>query len=120
MNLAAIRKARELQQAHAHCDFIPQPVLFWNNFYTVDHNTNTLLQAFEAISKSKLPGEEGIRQDLLMTVVTLKHASFFRTRLLAIQLEKAEAALQRANARIQELEAASWFAWLGRLLVKKG
>ena len=116
MNLAAIRKARELQAEHAHCGYIPQPFLFWNNFYAADHNTKTLLQAFEAISKSGAPGEEGIRQDLLMMAVTLKHASYFRTRLLNIQLQKAEAALETANARIQELEAANWYTWFGRLL----
>ena len=108
MNQATIRKARELQKSHAECSYIPQPYVFWNNFYAVDTNTLTLLQAFEAISKSNMANEEAVRQDLLLMAVTMKHASYFRTRLLTIQLEKAQSALEKANARIKELETPWW------------
>ena len=119
MNVASIQRARALQQSYASHLYIPQPYMFWTHFYTEDQNTRTLLKAFEAISRSNVPDEAKIREELLMMAVTLKHTARFRLRLMSIDLNKTELALQKATARIRELEAQiqpapdpSWVAWL--------
>ena len=125
MNLASIQRARALHEAYANHRYIPQPHMFWNHFYTEDQNTKTLLRAFEAISKSKEPDEAKIREELLMLAVTLKHTARFRLRLMSIDLNKTELALQQACDQIRELEerlraleaGSSWAAWLlGRIV----
>ena len=88
MNVASIQRARALQQSYASHLYIPQPYMFWTHFYTEDQNTRTLLKAFEAISRSNVPDEAKIREELLMMAVTLKHTARFRLRLMSIDLNK--------------------------------